>query len=130
MSNTPPCCPIERLIEHSAEHFIPQIHPIAGAKRRDDGTYDINIDRPVTRAEANAIFKTLGVDYSEPASPPSAESFEQLAQRRVKNLVFMDRLLDTLGAQAPSTDQRNSVHDARAALDDVIDKVRQAIRGR
>lgn len=58
------------------------------------------------------------------------ESFEQLAQRRVKNLVFLDSLLFTLAEKAPSPDQLDLVYEARAALEEVIAKIRQAILGR
>lgn len=58
------------------------------------------------------------------------ESFEQLAARRVKNLVFMDSLLSTLCQEAPSPDQCDAVHEARILLDGAIDRIRQAIKGR
>lgn len=60
----------------------------------------------------------------------TVETFEQLAQRRVRNLVFMDSLLSTLCQQAPSPEQCDLVYEARVSLDGAIDNIRQAIKGR
>lgn len=87
----PDTCPIERLIEHSAEHFIKPTGP-AGAS-------------------------------------PAVESFTQLAQRRVANMVFVDRLLCTLAQAAPSVDQCEQVHLARVHLDRAIGQILAASKG-
>lgn len=80
------------------------------------------IERLVTHSEEHFIDRR--------AVGPADETFEQLAQRRVNNLVFMDSLLVTLGKKAPTSDQFEHIYEARESLDNVINRIRQAVSGR
>ena len=74
------------------------------------------------------MIRLIGQPFEVP-KPTTPETFEELVQRRIRNLIFMDRLLDKLTKFAPGEESRNNVHEARECLSYAIYLLRGAVKG-
>jgi hypothetical protein len=102
MSDTP--CPIQTLVDHSAEHFS------------DPAPMPVNSD-------------WCAVAPFEVPKPPAPETFEQLAQRRIRNLRLMDRMLITLAERAPTEEALDAVLEASMLLNKAVSKLNRCKGG-